>query len=170
MWASLVYFRLLLTKLWGIMCFSLVSMLDFMGQNLTPLKSRLSKLQSWHQNFSCLVGPNEHFYTRCLLSARTSHGTTFAPRLKSKKAFRGANVQTSCISFSLSQNSLSDKQTNCTVNTPKSPPWACDKGCAEACAERFSALKHLPWRYFCQTTLVPRAPRISEHFFVTQRA
>ena len=63
------------------MCFSLVSMLDFMGQNLTPLKSRLSKLQSWHQNFSCLVGPNEHFYTRCLLSARTSHGTTFAPRL-----------------------------------------------------------------------------------------
>ena len=81
MWASLVYFRLLLTKLWGIMCFSLVSMLDFMGQNLTPLKSRLSKLQSWHQNFSCLVGPNEHFYTRCLLSARTSHGTTFAPRL-----------------------------------------------------------------------------------------
>ena len=63
------------------MCFSLVSMLDFMGQNLTSLKSRLSKLQSWHQNFSCLVGPNEHFYTRCLLSARTSHGTTFAPRL-----------------------------------------------------------------------------------------
>ena len=63
------------------MCFSLVSMLDSMGQNLTPLKSRLSKLQSWHQNFSCLVGPNEHFYSRCLLSARTSHGTTFAPRL-----------------------------------------------------------------------------------------
>ena len=63
------------------MCFSLVSMLDFMGQNLTPLKSRLSKLQSWHQNFPCLVGPNEHFYTRCLLSAQTSHGTTFAPRL-----------------------------------------------------------------------------------------
>ena len=59
------------------MCFSLVSMLDFMGQNLTPLKSRLSKLQSWHQNFLCLVGPNEHFYTRCLLSARTSHGTLF---------------------------------------------------------------------------------------------
>lgn len=59
------------------MCFSLVFTLDFMGQNLTPLKSRLSKLQSWHQNFSCLVGPNEHFYTRCLLSARTSHGTLF---------------------------------------------------------------------------------------------
>ena len=32
------------------------------------------------------------------------------------------------------------QQTNI-VNTQKSPPWACDKGCAEACAERFSALK-----------------------------
>ena len=83
------------------MCFSLVSMLDFMGQNLTPLKSRLSKLQSWHQNFSCLVGPNEHFYARCLLSARTSHGTTFAPRLfvtvyktlnSNLKAFCASNV------------------------------------------------------------------------------
>ena len=31
------------------------------------------------------------------------------------------------------------QQTN-TVNTQKIPPWACDKGCAEACAERFSAL------------------------------
>ena len=30
---------------------------------------------------------------------------------------------------------------NNTVNTEKSPPWACDKGCAEACAERFSTLK-----------------------------
>ena len=26
-------------------------------------------------------------------------------------------------------------------NTQKNPPWACDKGCAEACAERLSALK-----------------------------
>ena len=34
------------------------------------------------------------------------------------------------------------KQTN-TVNTQKSPPSACDKGCAEACAERFSALKYV---------------------------
>ena len=32
------------------------------------------------------------------------------------------------------------QQTN-TVNTQKSPPWARDKGCTEACAERFSALK-----------------------------
>ena len=31
------------------------------------------------------------------------------------------------------------QQTN-PVNTQKSPPWAYDKGCAEACAERFSAL------------------------------
>ena len=35
------------------------------------------------------------------------------------------------------------QQTNTvnSVNTQKSPPWACSKGCAEACAERFSALK-----------------------------
>ena len=37
-------------------------------------------------------------------------------------------------------HSALQQQTN-TVNTQKSPPWACDKGCAEACAERFSALK-----------------------------
>ena len=36
------------------------------------------------------------------------------------------------------QNS-SNKQTQSTHK--KSPPWACDKGCAEACAEHFSALK-----------------------------
>ena len=85
------------------MCFNLVSMLDFMGQNLTPLKSRLSKLQSWHQNFSCLVGPNEHFYTRCLLSARTSHGTTFAPRLNSSntlKRWEEGNLISSSITVS----------------------------------------------------------------------
>ena len=35
------------------------------------------------------------------------------------------------------------QQTNA-VNTQKSPPWACDKGCAEACAERFSALNNKP--------------------------
>ena len=81
------------------MCFSLVSMLDFMGQNLTPLKSRLSKLQSWHQNFSCLVGPNEHFYTRCLLSARTSHGTTFAPRLSIKVSLKFLSLQASSLSL-----------------------------------------------------------------------
>ena len=35
------------------------------------------------------------------------------------------------------------QQTNTvsTVNTQKIPPWACGLGCAEACAERFSALK-----------------------------
>ena len=36
------------------------------------------------------------------------------------------------------------QQTN-TVNTQKSPPSACDKGCAEVCAERFSALKPPPY-------------------------
>ena len=35
------------------------------------------------------------------------------------------------------------QQTN-TVNTQKNPPWACGKGCAEACAERISALKPTP--------------------------
>ena len=49
---------------------------EFHGSEFNPPR-RLSKWQSWHQNFSCLVGPNEHFYTRCLLSARTSHGTLF---------------------------------------------------------------------------------------------
>ena len=39
------------------------------------------------------------------------------------------------------------QQTN-TVNTEKSPPWACDKGCAEACAERFSALNFSGSRVF----------------------
>ena len=52
----------------------------------------------------------------------------------------GSNVCTSCISFSLGQNSNRTTQTN-TVNKQKIPPWACDKGCAEACAERFFALK-----------------------------
>ena len=47
-----------------------------------------------------------------------------------KKPLQGANVCTSCISFSLSQNSYRTRQTN-----------AGDKRCAEACAERFSALK-----------------------------
>ena len=46
------------------------------------------------------------------------------------------NVRTSWISFSLSQNSHRTRQTN-----------AGDKGCAEACAERFSALKDQHWRH-----------------------
>ena len=51
-----------------------------------------------------------------------------------KKPLQGANVRTSCISFSLSQNSHRTRQTN-----------AGDKGCAGACAERFSALKDQHW-------------------------
>ena len=47
-----------------------------------------------------------------------------------KMPLQGANVRTSCISFSLSQNSHGTRQTN-----------AGDKGCVEACAERFSTLK-----------------------------
>ena len=53
-----------------------------------------------------------------------------------KNPLQGAKVRTSCISFSLSQNSHRTTQTN-----------AGDKGCAEACAERFSALKDQHWRH-----------------------
>ena len=53
-----------------------------------------------------------------------------------KKPLQGANVRTSWISFSLSQNSRRTRQTN-----------EGDKGCAEACAERFSALKDQHWRH-----------------------
>ena len=53
-----------------------------------------------------------------------------------KKPLQGANVRTSCISFSPSQNSHRTRQTN-----------AGDKGCAEACAKRFVALKDQHWRH-----------------------
>ena len=45
--------------------------------------------------------------------------------------------------FIQSQSELSQWQNSRTQSThvQKSPPWACDKGCVEACAERFSALK-----------------------------
>ena len=59
---------------------------------------------------------------------------------KSKRAFREANAHTLCISFGLSQNSLGDKHSRTKSTHRKSQPWACDKGYAEACAERFSAL------------------------------
>ena len=49
-----------------------------------------------------------------------------------KNPLQGANVRTSCISFSLSQNSHRTRQTN-----------AGDKWCAE----RFSALKDQHWRH-----------------------
>ena len=45
---------------------------------------------------------------------------------------QGGNDRTLCIS-------LRTPATN--KHSQKSPPWACGKGCAEACAERFSALK-----------------------------
>ena len=50
------------------------------------------------------------------------------------------------------------QQTN-TVNTQKSPPWACDKGCAEACAERFSALNPAAG---CETWIMHHASFFSE--------
>ena len=62
--------------------------------------------------------------------------TTTTTTKTKKKPLQGANVCTSCISFSLSQNSHRTRQTN-----------ASDMGCAEACAERFSALKDQHWRH-----------------------
>ena len=58
--------------------------------------------------------------------------------MSNKNALQGANVRTSCISL---RTPATNKPETNTVNTQKSPPWACDRGCAEACAERFSALK-----------------------------
>ena len=53
-----------------------------------------------------------------------------------KKPLQRANVRTSCNSFSLGQNSHRTRQTK-----------AGDKRCAEAWAERFSALKDQHWRH-----------------------
>ena len=68
-----------------------------------------------------------------------------------KKPLQGANVRTSCISFSLSQNSHRTRQTN-----------ADDKGCAEACAERFSALKDQHRRHSSQSITRPFQKRFRE--------
>ena len=54
---------------------------------------------------------------------------TFAPRV-----FHSVSVRT------LTERHKQTQSTDA-VNKQKSPPWACDKGCAEACVERFSALK-----------------------------
>ena len=70
-----------------------------------------------------------------------------------KKPLQGANVRTSCISFSLSQNSHRTRQTN-----------AGDKGCAEACAERFSPLKDQHWRHSLQSITRPFQKRFREVF------
>ena len=72
---------------------------------------------------------------------------------KNKKLLQGANVHTSCISFNLSQNSHTTRQTN-----------AGDKGCAEACAERFSALKDQHWRHSLQSITRPFQKRFREVF------
>ena len=81
-----------------------------------------------------------------------------------KKPLQGANVRTSYISFSLSRskvlyasrlshNSHRTRQTN-----------AGDKGCAEACAERFSALKDQHWRHSLQSIARPFQKRFREVF------
>ena len=91
---------------------------------------------------------------------------------ESKKTLQGANVRTSCISFSLneshncSQSELSQNDTNAdkrrvtnarnSFNKQKNPPWACDKGCAEACAglcRSFSRLEDQHWRHVVSSPL-----------------
>ena len=54
--------------------------------------------------------------------------------MSNKNALQGANVRTSCTSLRTPGTKKHSQRT-------ESPPWACGKGCAEACAERFSALK-----------------------------
>ena len=66
---------------------------------------------------------------------------------------QGANVRTSCISFSLSKNSHRTRQTN-----------VGDNGCAEACAERFSALKDQHWRHSLQSITRPFQKRFRQVF------
>ena len=58
-----------------------------------------------------------------------------------KKALQGENIHTSCISFSLSQNTHRTTQTNA-VNKQKSPPWACDIKDAQKLAHSVFP----PWR------------------------
>ena len=82
--------------------------------------------------FSFNIGCSE---SKVILKRRKKANTS------NKNALQGANVRTSCIS--LRTPATNQQQTN-TVNTQKSPHWACDKGCAEACAERFSALNFAP--------------------------
>ena len=63
---------------------------------------------------------------------------TKVKRLFEKKTF------TPCAFHSVSVRTLSvtNKHSRTqSTHVQKSPPWACDKGCVEACAERFSALK-----------------------------
>ena len=57
--------------------------------------------------------------------------------------FREANVHTFCISLTLSQNSLRDKQTNCRTQSThrKARLEPAIKDAQKRCAERFSALK-----------------------------
>ena len=56
---------------------------------------------------------------------------TFAPRAFHSELQQQVNKHSQHDQSTISQH----------FNTQKSPPWACGKGCAEACAERFSALK-----------------------------
>ena len=89
-------------------------------------KTFYSTLDWRNDPFSFNIGRSE---SKVILKRRKT------ANISNKNALQGANVRTSCISFSLSQNSHRTRQTN-----------AGDKGCAEACVERFSALKDQHWR------------------------
>ena len=67
----------------------------------------------------------------------------------------------------LKQQTNTVKRTRQTQSTQrKFPPWACDKGCAEACAERFSALK-VRTSCDCRTEPSKHGPRTSRLLGVT---
>ena len=76
--------------------------------------------------------------SKVILKWRKTTRTTTKKRTKRLyRPLQGANVRTSCI-WQTKDMSMRP------VDTQKSLPWACDKGCAESCAERFSALNALP--------------------------
>ena len=74
------------------------------------------------------------FESKVIFKRRKNNNNNNNKNKTKQKPLQGAIVRTSWISFSLSQNSHRTRQTN-----------AGDKGCAEACAERFSALKDQHW-------------------------
>ena len=102
----------------------------------------------------------------------------FKPRKKqnmsNKNALQGANVRTSSISLRTPARKQTQSTPGRMVNTQKSPPWACDKGCAEACAERFSALKgrscKLGSRPRCQPPPTPPSSSKQKCYFAVRVA
>ena len=101
----------------------------------------------WYVNNSCVNTVRQHFPWSILYllynwlfwiqsNFQVTKKQQQRQKQTKKKPLQGANFDTSCISSSLSQNSHRTRQTN-----------AGDKGCVEACAERFSALRDQHWRH-----------------------